>query len=107
MVIIRKPAAAGSFYPRFKSELRSTIKNCFQDTEFGPGQELLIGSEPLQYPRRVLGGVCPHAGFIYSGPAVACTIQEIFRDRAPDTIIILGTQHTGYYKIGLMKELVR
>jgi len=104
MALIRKPAKAGSFYPRFESELRSTIAQCFQDTEFGPGQELLIGSEPLQYPRRVLGGVCPHAGFIYSGPAVACTIQEVFRDRAPDTILILGTQHTGYYKIGLMKE---
>ena len=104
MVIIRKPAAAGSFYPRFESELRSTIVQCFRDTEFGPGQELIIGSEPLQHPRRVLGGVCPHAGYIYSGPAVACTIQEIFRERAPDTVIILGTQHTGYYKIGLMKE---
>jgi hypothetical protein len=104
MVIIRKPAAAGSFYPRFKSELRSSIEQSFHDKDFGPDQDLIIGSEPLQHPRRVLGGICPHAGYTYSGPAVACTIQEIFRDRAPDTILILGTQHTGYYKIGLMKE---
>ncbi|MHA1584049.1 MAG: AmmeMemoRadiSam system protein B [Promethearchaeota archaeon] len=104
MVIIRKAAAAGRFYPRFKGELLSTIKESFLNKDFGIGHELQIGSDPISVPRKVLGAVCPHAGYIYSGSAASFSIQEIYRENAPDTIFILGTSHTGYYQTGVMKE---
>jgi len=96
----RKAAVAGGFYPRFKDELIETIESCFMDKEFGPGKSLEIGVE--KKPRTILGGICPHAGYSYSGAAVANTMQRIASEGLPDTIIILGTQHTGYYDIALM-----
>ncbi|MHA1776486.1 MAG: AmmeMemoRadiSam system protein B [Promethearchaeota archaeon] len=102
MVLIRNPAAAGQFYARFKPELIKSIEKCFNDSEFGPGAPLIIGNAPADQPRQVLGAICPHAGYIYSGPAAAYSYQSIFKERVPDTVIILGTQHTGYYQVATM-----
>ena len=49
----------------------------FTDEEFGPGAELTIGSKDLSLPRKVIGGVDPHAGYEYSGCAAANTIQAL------------------------------
>ena len=100
--MIRKASVAGSFYPFNEAKLVQTIETCFLDSEFGPGK-MNINQEP-QSKRHVLGGVCPHAGYVYSGSAASYTIKAIFEDKCPDTIIILGTQHTGYSGISLMKE---
>lgn len=102
MVIIRNPAAAGQFYARFKSELVKSIEGCFSDNEFGPGAPLTVGDAPLDQVREVIGAVSPHAGYIYSGPAAAFSYQAIFKQRIPDTVIILGTQHTGYHQVATM-----
>lgn len=104
MAINRKPTAAGRFYPFFKKDLNKTIQKCFLDAKFGPGQELTIQEKSDNYARTILGGICPHAGYIYSGSALAHTIQQTFGNGLPDTVIILGTSHTGYQKVGLMKH---
>ena len=103
MTLIRKPAVAGTFYPRFEKDIINLIEESILDKKFGLGKEFSIENTKKDH-RKVLGGVCPHAGYVYSAPCALHTIQEIFREGAPDTIIILGTQHTGYYKIGLMKK---
>jgi AmmeMemoRadiSam system protein B len=100
--MIRKAAVAGSFYPYNKAKLIQTIENCFVDSDFGPGA--LTVNQDLNSERKVLGGICPHAGYVYSGSATAHTIKAIFENKCPDTVIILGTQHTGYRGIALMKE---
>ncbi len=102
MTLTRKPAVAGTFYPRMERDIINLIDECFLDENFGIGKKLTI-ENTKDGPRKVLGGVSPHAGYVYSAPCAIHTIQEIFREGAPDTIIILGTQHTGYDKIGLMK----
>ncbi len=99
--MIRKPAVAGGFYPRFKDELKSSIDNCFLDKNFGPGKALEIGTST---ERTIFGGISPHAGYTYSGPATAITIHNLCSEGAPDTVIILGTQHTGYYNVGIMES---
>ncbi|MCF2141522.1 MAG: AmmeMemoRadiSam system protein B [Candidatus Lokiarchaeota archaeon] len=104
MVLIRQPSAAGQFYARFKKELLNSIKKCFNDKYFGPGSALTVGNSPKDQQRKVIGAICPHAGYVYSGPAAAFSYQAVFKERLPDTIIILGTQHTGYYKIATMKQ---
>ncbi|WP_371803437.1 AmmeMemoRadiSam system protein B [Candidatus Lokiarchaeum ossiferum] len=104
MAIIRNPSAAGRFYPRFKGELLDTIHENFVNSSFGLSHDLNLTIDNNGGDRKVLGGVSPHAGYIYSGSATAHTIQEVFGQKVPDTVIILGTQHTGYYEIGIMKE---
>jgi hypothetical protein len=42
-----------------------------------------------------VGLVCPHAGYIYSGPVAAKSYFELARDGKPDKIVIIGPNHTG------------
>ncbi len=105
MGIKRRAASAGQFYPRFKRDLLQTIKTCYLDSNFGPGTELEIAPKDLTqgpHKRRVLGVISPHAGYVYSGSAAAFSFQELLREGVPDTLIILGTQHTGYHKVATM-----
>ena len=96
----RKAAVAGSFYPRYKPDLLRILKESFTNQEFGPGKELEIQNKE----RTVLGGVSPHAGYTYSGCAAAFTYLNLFKEKIPDTVVVLGTDHIGYGKIASMKE---
>lgn len=98
--MLRKAAVAGSFYPRYKPDLLRILKESFTDTTFGPGEE----PKTINKERTVIGGVSPHAGYIYSGCAAAYTFLNLFREKIPDTVILLGTDHVGYDKVALMKE---
>jgi AmmeMemoRadiSam system protein B len=104
MPSIRKAAVAGGFYPRFKEELYDLISKSFEDPKYGPGAPLKIGIRKKDAPRKVLGGVMPHAGYIYSACCATFTVQQICKENPPDTIIILGNVHTGYRDISVMKE---
>jgi len=102
MKIKRKAVVAGQFYPRSKEELIQIIEDCFLDKDFGIGKHLEIGERKSH--RSIIGGVCPHAGYVYSGSAATHTIQKIASEGVPNTVIILGTQHTGYRDIGTMVD---
>jgi AmmeMemoRadiSam system protein B len=39
--------------------------------------------------------VCPHAGYMYSGPVAARSYFEVASDGKPDRIVIIGPNHTG------------
>ncbi len=97
----RKAAVAGSFYPRYEPDLLKIIKESFLDKKFGPGEEFKTLSKET---RTIIGGVSPHAGYVYSGCAAAYTYLNLFKEKIPDTVIILGNDHIGYGKIALMKE---
>jgi len=99
-LVVRKAAVAGSFYPRYKPDLLKILKESFIDPTFGPGEE----PKALSKERTVIGGVSPHAGYIYSGCAAAYTFLNLFKEKIPDTVVLLGTDHIGYDKVALMKE---
>ncbi|TFF87925.1 MAG: AmmeMemoRadiSam system protein B, partial [Promethearchaeota archaeon] len=101
MTITRKAAHAGSFYPRYKPDLLRAIEGSFLNERFGPGE---LPKSLDKEGRTIIGGISPHAGYTYSGPAAAYTYLNLFKERIPDTIIILGTDHVGYGSIALMKE---
>lgn len=101
MKIIRKAIVAGSFYPRYKPDLLNILEDSFTNKEFGPGE---VPKSLNQEQRSIIGGVSPHAGYIYSGCCAAFTYLNLFKERIPDTVILLGTDHIGYGKVGLMKE---
>ncbi len=48
------------------------------------------------HPRNIVGLVCPHAGYLYSGPVAASAFYELAQDGKPDTVVLLGPNHTGY-----------
>ncbi len=52
-----------------------------------------------------MGLICPHAGYVYSGPIAAHSFYELAIDGKPDTVVLLGPNHTGYGSaLALMRE---
>ena len=100
-MVLRKAAVAGSFYPRFKPDLIKAIESSFLDKEFGPGT---LFESSNKESRSILGGISPHAGYTYSASCAAHTYLNIFRERTPDVVIILGTDHIGLSQSVLLKE---
>lgn len=76
---MRQPAVAGQFYPLRSENLEKELTRCFEGLDI---QE-----------KEVLGAVCPHAGYMYSGKVAAhvyATLPEA------DTYVFFGPNHTGY-----------
>ncbi|MDD5311624.1 MAG: AmmeMemoRadiSam system protein B [Dehalococcoidia bacterium] len=85
--MIRNAAVAGQFYPAWPDELREMIKY------FSPEDVTKADA---------VGAVCPHAGYVYSGPVAGAVISRI---KLTDTVIILGPNHRGMGKpFSIMKE---
>ncbi len=76
--MIRKPVAAGKFYPATEKALREAI-------------EKYIVKDAVKTD--ALAVILPHAGYIYSGPVAGETISQV---EIKKTAIILGPNHTGY-----------
>ncbi len=76
--MIRMPIVAGQFYNGNKKGLEHQIKHLMPEG---------------RVKEKVLGALCPHAGFMYSG-AVAGEVYSYIK--APETFILLGPNHTGY-----------
>ena len=86
-------AAMIGFYPADPGELLRAIEASFLDKRLGPGR-LPGAPRPGPVP---LGGVAPHAGYSYSGPAAAHLYLALAESEyRPDTVVIIGTNHTGY-----------
>jgi AmmeMemoRadiSam system protein B len=100
-VQVRRPTQAGSFYAGDAEALKQQVESCFLH-EFGPGK---LPKVDVNGPRKIVGLVCPHAGYMYSGPVAANAYSELALDGKPDTVVILGPNHTGYGSaLSLMDE---
>ena len=88
--MIREPVVAGQFYPGEKDELENMIKSCLEH-KFGPDTSSIESSE------RIFGVVCPHAGYVYSGPT-ACHSYKAISSQNPELAIIIGPNHFGIGK---------
>ncbi len=75
---VRPPLVAGTFYPAGSRELRARI------------QDLLAQSGVAALPG-VLGGLVPHAGYVYSGPTAAAFFASV--SDTPDTVVFCGSVH--------------
>jgi len=87
---VRRPAYAGSFYAANAKALRKQIEECFTH-RLGPQKAPAI----LDGPREITGLICPHAGYMYSGPVAAHSYHRLAADGKPDVVVILGPNHTG------------
>ncbi|MEM1586812.1 MAG: MEMO1 family protein [Candidatus Bathyarchaeia archaeon] len=88
---VRYARYAGSFYAGTRESLRRQIEECFMH-RFGPGS---IPSLREAGERKIIGLVCPHAGYMYSGPIAANAYYKLALDGRVDTFIILGPNHQG------------
>jgi AmmeMemoRadiSam system protein B len=89
---IRRPVQAGAFYEGTPDALKQQIKECFTG-KFGPGKLPLIKETATE---KILGLVCPHAGYMYSGMVAANAYYQLAVDGRPGTVVIMGPNHTGY-----------
>ncbi|MFP4116482.1 MAG: AmmeMemoRadiSam system protein B [Candidatus Aenigmatarchaeota archaeon] len=77
-IIIRNSAAAGQFYPRSSRDIESMIDKFSRRADVEK--------------RDVLGGVVPHAGYMYCGETQAHVYESILDDTS--TFVILGPNHS-------------
>jgi AmmeMemoRadiSam system protein B len=86
MAGIRPPAVAGSFYPSEPDELKKVINDCLVSSPLGPGG-------PRELHPALVGGMVPHAGYVYSGPCAA----HFYARLTPtiERVILLGVNHRG------------
>jgi AmmeMemoRadiSam system protein B len=80
---MRNTSAAGSFYPRYTEEVEWALKECFN-----------IGKKSAR-ETDAYAGICPHAGYIYSGFAAASVFLSIKGIKDAETVVLLGPNHTG------------
>ncbi|MDH3276711.1 MAG: MEMO1 family protein [Nitrosopumilus sp.] len=85
---IRTPAVAGMFYPSEKNKLIKLIDDCFVH-QLGPGKNF-----QKENGKKIFGVICPHAGFVYSGP-IACHSFYSISSESPELFIIIGPNHWG------------
>ncbi len=74
--MVREPAVSGQFYPADPDALRAKI------------DAYVRGAEDVQ---RALGVLCPHAGYVFSGPVAGQTLGSVV---VPDTVILLTPSHS-------------
>ena len=85
---IRTPAVAGMFYPKENQELKKLVQSCFLHP-FGPGK-----TPPNEEKKKIFGVICPHAGYVYSGPIACHSFYAISSDPI-DLFIVVGPNHWG------------
>jgi AmmeMemoRadiSam system protein B len=74
--MVRQPVVAGKFYTADPARLRQEL------SEMVPQGEA----------RKAIGIIAPHAGYVYSGNVAGKVYAAV---RVPDTVLILGPNHTG------------
>ena len=92
--MVRRAAVAGQFYSSSKSALIRELEHCFM-SPLGPGK---LPEVVKDGPRRIAGAVVPHAGLVFSGPVAAHVYAQMAADGMPETVVVIGPNHTGYGK---------
>jgi AmmeMemoRadiSam system protein B len=87
---VRYPVVAGQFYAGTKSALLKQIEWCYTHPH-GPGKI----PQAQAGPRKVVGLVSPHAGYMYSGPVAAHGFALLAQDGMPSSVVVVGPNHTG------------
>lgn len=89
-MIYRLEKVSGVFYKNSEKELRTQIKNCFLNKEFGPKNK-----PSVKKTNEFMAVICPHAGYDFSGPCAAHAYRKIGENTNPEIIVIIGPNHSG------------
>lgn len=77
---LKKASCAGNFYPADKKQLQKTIDGFLSAAVSEPS-----GGRPLAI-------ICPHAGYVYSGPTAAYS-YKLIKDKPYKTVVVIGCSH--------------
>ncbi len=77
---VRTPCVAGAFYPGRDREARRQIDS-------------FLKQATCQVEGYVVGGIVPHAGWIFSGATAAHLFCALQRQAAPETVVFFGAVH--------------
>jgi AmmeMemoRadiSam system protein B len=91
MAGVREAVVAGTFYPGTEDDLRRQLAALFRHP-LGPSRPPEVVEDG---PRRLVGLVCPHAGYIYSGAVAAHAFAALAADGRPGVVVIVGPNHHG------------
>ncbi len=75
----RESIHAGTWYPGEKAELEKMIQTFLKNAR-------------VNAQGKIIGLVCPHAGYIYSGP-VAAFSYKLIKNQEYDNVIVIGPSH--------------
>jgi MEMO1 family protein len=88
MITIRKASAAGRFYPADEKSLHDFLEKLHAEER--------SSASPIEN-QEILGGIVPHAGYMYSGKTALHFFESLSqKDFVFDTAIILSPNHTGW-----------
>ncbi len=80
----RKPYRAGSFYEASERACRRA------------GEAVLARAElPDDLPAGIVGGLVPHAGWVFSGATAAVTLKALASQKRMGRVVIFGADHWG------------
>ena len=79
--MIREPAVAGRFYPADRAGVLRQIAAMNVPDEFP------------DVPERPVGGIVPHAGWLFSGETAYTVLSAIHSRRTPGTFVLMGATH--------------
>lgn len=96
---VRRPAVAGAFYQGERSALLRQIESCYRDPR-GPGA---VPTVVENGPRKLVGLVSPHAGYMYSGPCAAWGMAAVAADGRPAAFVILGPNHGQFGRVNAIQ----
>ena len=81
---VRQAYRAGSFYEADPESCRREVQSL-----------VLNAAIPSDLPSGIVGGIVPHAGWIYSGLVAMTTLKALDIEQAPATVVLLGADHFG------------
>ena len=88
---IRHPVVAGSFYEGSESACRASLAKYIPES---------VTCEGL--PDRIVAGIVPHAGWLFSGAVVGQVFRAIAQQGQPEVFILFGAMHRAVAQLGGM-----
>ena len=80
--MLRKTVVAGRFYPGTKEQCLDELKDCLKKEKLDKA-----------IPSKVLGGIVPHAGWVYSGSTAGLVFQAVKQNYTDPLFILFGSVH--------------
>lgn len=91
---VRKPIAAGTFYPAEEDRLRETVGRFLQEA----ATNILSTKKPFENIQNLRAILVPHAGYIYSGQIAGLAYREVNKAKSGEfkKVVLLGPSHRVY-----------
>ncbi|MCK4849822.1 MAG: AmmeMemoRadiSam system protein B [Phycisphaerae bacterium] len=88
---IRHPVAAGSFYEADEKACRASLAKCIEEK-----------IDSVELPQRIVAGIVPHAGWIFSGQVAGEVFRSIAQQGEPEVFVLFGAMHRSMTQLGGM-----